>query len=90
MLQLPVFERRESPSCELSGLQTRGGDAEEEVTENNQDHNAKGVLLEPHHPRCAFTAVLRGITEEQQRPQTHQLAVAGPSTMKPKVPVLLY
>jgi hypothetical protein len=37
MLQLPVGDRRESPSRQLSGLQIReGGDAEKEVTEHIQ------------------------------------------------------
>jgi hypothetical protein len=35
----------------------------------------------------SFTAALRGKTEEQQQPQTHQ--VAGPATMEPTVPVAL-
>jgi hypothetical protein len=48
MLQLPVGERRESLSRQLSGLQIReGGDAEKEVTENTQDYNAKGIILKP-------------------------------------------
>jgi hypothetical protein len=35
----------------------------------------------------SFAAALRGKTEEQQQPQTHQ--VAGPATMEPRVPVAL-
>jgi hypothetical protein len=34
-----------------------------------------------------FAAALRGKTEEQQQPQTHQLA--GPAIMEPRVPVAL-
>jgi hypothetical protein len=42
MLQLPVGDGRESPSCQLLGLQIhKGGDAEKEATENTQDYNAK-------------------------------------------------
>jgi hypothetical protein len=57
MLQLPVGGRRESPSRQLSELQIReGGDVEEEVTENNQDYNAKGVLHKLRHPRFVSEA----------------------------------
>jgi hypothetical protein len=35
----------------------------------------------------SFAAALRGKTEEQQQPQTHQVAV--PSTMEPSVPAAL-
>jgi hypothetical protein len=45
----------ESPSCQLSGLQTReGGDPEKEVTEDTQDYNGKGVLFQPHNSRCVL------------------------------------
>jgi hypothetical protein len=36
-------------------------------------------------PGMSFAAALRGKTEEQQQPQTQQ--VAGPATMEPRVPV---
>jgi hypothetical protein len=69
------------------------GAAEEEVTQNNQDDNAKDVLLKPRQPRF----VLRGgaprqpeRTEQQQRPQTHEVEVAGPATMEPMVPLPLH
>jgi hypothetical protein len=35
----------------------------------------------------SFAAALRGKTEEQQQPETHQ--VAGPAIMEPRVPVTL-
>jgi hypothetical protein len=38
-------------------------------------------------PGVSFAAALRGKTEEQQQPQTHQ--VADPATMEPRVPVAL-
>jgi hypothetical protein len=38
-------------------------------------------------PGMSFAAALRGKTEEQQQPQTHQ--VAGTATMEPRVPVAL-
>jgi hypothetical protein len=38
-------------------------------------------------PGMSFAAALRGKTEEQQQPQTHQMA--GPATMEPRVPVAL-
>jgi hypothetical protein len=38
-------------------------------------------------PGMSFVAALRGKTEEQQQPQTHQ--VAGPATMETRVPVVL-
>jgi hypothetical protein len=38
-------------------------------------------------PGMSFAAALRGKTEEQQQPQTHQ--VAGPATMEPRVYVAL-
>jgi hypothetical protein len=38
-------------------------------------------------PGISFAAALRGKAEEQQQPQTHQ--VAGPATMEPRVPVAL-
>jgi hypothetical protein len=57
VLQLPVGGRRKTPSRKLSGLQTRGGgDAEEEVAEDIQGYNGKGVLFQPYHSRH----VLRG------------------------------
>jgi hypothetical protein len=34
----------------------------------------------------SFEAALQRRTEEQQQPQTHQVAVAGPATMEPRVP----
>jgi hypothetical protein len=64
MQQLPVGGRSESPSRQLSELQIReGGDAEEEVTENNQDYNAKVALHKLRHPRF----VLRGDAPKQHR-----------------------
>jgi hypothetical protein len=36
-------------------------------------------------PGMSFAAALRGRREEQQQPQTHQVAVAGPATMEPRV-----
>jgi hypothetical protein len=84
-LQLSVGGRRESPPRQLSGLQIRGGgDVEREVTENNQDYNENGVLFEPRHLR------FRGSREQQQRPRTHLVAVAGPATMEPRVPEALH
>jgi hypothetical protein len=84
MLQLPVGGRRETPSRQLSGLQTHEGDVEKEVAEDIQDYNGKGVLFQPHHSR----RVLRGGAPRQDRetaePQTHQVAVAGPATMEPR------
>jgi hypothetical protein len=64
MLQLPVGDRRESPSFSLSGLQKlERGDAEKEVPENIQDYNSKDILLKPRHTRC----VLRDGAPRQQR-----------------------
>jgi hypothetical protein len=40
-------------------------------------------------PGMSFAAALRSITEEEQQPQTHQEAVAVPTTMEPRVPVAL-
>jgi hypothetical protein len=40
-------------------------------------------------PGVSFAAALRGRTEEQQQPQTHQVAVAGSATMEPRVPAPL-
>jgi hypothetical protein len=43
-------------------------------------------------PGVSSAAALRGRTEEQQQPQTHQVdqvAVAGPATMEPRVPAAL-
>jgi hypothetical protein len=49
---MPVGGGRESPSCQLSRLQIRqGGAAEEEITENTQNYNGKGVLLRPYYSR---------------------------------------
>jgi hypothetical protein len=36
-----------------------------------------------------FAEALRGRAEEQQQPQTHQVAVAGPATMGSRVPAAL-
>jgi hypothetical protein len=38
-------------------------------------------------PGVTFAAALQGKTEEQQQPQTHQ--VADPATMEPKVPAVV-
>jgi hypothetical protein len=38
-------------------------------------------------PGVSFAAALRGKTEEQQQPQTHQ--VAGPATVETRVPLAL-
>jgi hypothetical protein len=38
----------------------------------------------------SFAAALRGRTEQQHRPQTCQVEVAGPVTMEPRVPVPLH
>jgi hypothetical protein len=74
--KLPFGERRESPSRQLSGLQTReGGNAEKKVAENNQDYNGKGVLLRPHHPRC-----VRGGAPRQQRAASDTPGVSGSSS----------
>jgi hypothetical protein len=45
MLQLPVGGGRKTPSRQLSGLQTREGDAGKEVAEDTQIYNGKGVLF---------------------------------------------
>jgi hypothetical protein len=90
MLQLPVGGRRETPSRQLSGLQTRErGDAEKEVVGNTQDYNRKGVLFQSHHSGLSFAAALRGRTEEQQQPQTHQVAVVGPAAVERRVSAAL-
>jgi hypothetical protein len=36
-------------------------------------------------PGVSFEAALRGVTEQKQRPQARQVAVASPDTMKPRV-----
>jgi hypothetical protein len=41
-------------------------------------------------PDMPFAAGLRGSTGKQHRPQTCQVAVAGPATMEPRVPVPLH
>jgi hypothetical protein len=40
-------------------------------------------------PGMSFAVVLRGKTEEQQHPQTHQVAVVGPTIMETTVPEAL-
>jgi hypothetical protein len=83
MMQLPFGGRRKPPFRQLSGLQIhRGGDAKKEVAEDTQDYNLTT-------PGVSFAVALRGRTEEQQQPQTHQVAVAGPTTMEPRVPAAL-
>jgi hypothetical protein len=90
LLQLSVGVRRETPSRKLSGLQTReGGDVEKEVEEDTQDYNRKGVLLNLTTPGVSFAAALRGRTQEQQQPQAHWVAVAGPATVESRVPAVL-
>jgi hypothetical protein len=77
MLQPPVCGRGESSSLQLAGLQAHErGDAQKEFAENTQDNNGKGVLQVC--PRRRSEA-----TQQQQRPQARQVAVAGPATMKP-------
>jgi hypothetical protein len=65
MLQLAVGRRRKTASCQLSTMQARErGTPEEEVPEDTQNHNGKGVLFRPHHPR----RLIRGGTPRQRRP----------------------
>jgi hypothetical protein len=40
-------------------------------------------------PDMSSAEALRGRTEELQQPQTHQVAVAGPAAMEPRVPEAL-
>jgi hypothetical protein len=80
MLQLSVGGRRKPPSRKLWGLQTHEGDAAREIEEDTQD-NGEGVLFQLTTPGMSFAAALRGKTEEQQQPRTHQ--VVGPDTMNP-------
>jgi hypothetical protein len=71
-------------------LQTReGGDAENKS--QNISRTTMGGVFSSNHttPGMSFAAALRGRTEEQQQSQTHQVAVAGPATMEPRVPVAL-
>jgi hypothetical protein len=91
MLQLPVGGGRESSSRKLPRLQTcEGIPTEAEITENTQDDNGKGVHFFTTLG-MSFAAALRGRTEEQKQPQTHQVAVAvaGPATVEPRVPAAL-
>jgi hypothetical protein len=43
------------------------------------------ILLVPASFGRSFVAALRGSTEQQQWPQTHQVEVAGPATMELRV-----
>jgi hypothetical protein len=68
-------------------LQTcEGGDAEKEVAEDTQVYNGRVFSSNLTTPGVSFAAALRGKTEEQQQPRTHQ--VAGPVTMEPRVPAV--
>jgi hypothetical protein len=40
-------------------------------------------------PGMSFAAALQGSTEEQQQPQTHQVELAGPATILPRIPAAL-
>jgi hypothetical protein len=40
-------------------------------------------------PGMSFAVALRGRTEKQPQPETHQVAVAGPATLEPRVPAAL-
>jgi hypothetical protein len=42
-----LTEGENPPYRKLSGLQTHGGDAEKEVTEDTQVYNGKGILFQP-------------------------------------------
>jgi hypothetical protein len=52
MLQLQVAGGRKITSRQLLGLQAHEGAAEEEIAENTQNYNGKGVLLKPYYTRC--------------------------------------
>jgi hypothetical protein len=55
--------------------------------------DATAVSSNLTNPGFAFVAALRGSTEQQQRPQTHQVAVVGPGSMESRVlvpPVFLH
>jgi hypothetical protein len=40
-------------------------------------------------PGLSFATALRGKTEKQLQPQTHQAVVTGPATIEPRVPAAL-
>jgi hypothetical protein len=51
-----------------------------EDAEDTQDYSRMGILFQLHHCRH----VCCGGTPRKERPQTHEVAVAGPATMEPR------
>jgi hypothetical protein len=91
MLELSVDRRRTPTSCQLSGLQTcEERNADKEVAEIFGTTTGRVFSFNLTTPDVDFEAALRGRREDQQRHQTHQVAVAGPTTVEPGVPAALF
>jgi hypothetical protein len=68
--------------------------AKEEMQEKKSQNiyrTTTGRMLSPNltTPGMTFAEALRGRTEEQQQPQTHQVAVADSATVEPRAPEAL-
>lgn len=84
ILQLPAGRRRNTPSRQLSGLETCEGAAAEkkEETKGTQDYNRKGVLFQPNYSRFILRSTLRPFLEDNNNTtitSTRSPAVKGVS-----------
>jgi hypothetical protein len=90
MLQLLVGGRRTPHPAKYRGWRH----AKKEIQKNKSEkicRTTTGRVFSSNFttPCMSFAEALRGRTEEQQQPQTHQVAVAGPPTVEPRVPAAL-
>jgi hypothetical protein len=83
MLQLSVRGKRKPPSIQLLRLQKK------KSQRTNRTTTERVFSSNLTTPGLSFAPAPQGKREEQQQPQTYQMAVAGPATTEPRVPAPL-
>jgi DNA replication initiation complex subunit (GINS family) len=78
LLYLPVDGGKETPSLQLSGLQTREEGDAEEVVKNTKTKMGRVLSSNLTTQGVSFAAALRGSTVQQQQRQARQVPVADP------------
>jgi hypothetical protein len=77
MLQVPVGGRRKSPSAYYRGCRhTKEEMQEKKSLRTTRTKTGRVFFSSLSTPGMSFASALRDRTEEQQQPQTHQVAVA--------------
>jgi hypothetical protein len=59
--------------------------AKEEMQKRKSQRTPKGIILKSRHPRCVLRCGATGQHRATHRPQTCQVAMAGPAAMEPRV-----